>query len=465
MRAFLLAGLAAVLLAACGAQAPPLPAVVPEELPSNAQGHVRQAVAALERTPEDAAANGRLGMLLHAHERYGDALACYRRAAQFDPKNPRWLSLQGQVQLALGNAQAAAESWRAALALAPDVPALIHLGNALDALGNRPESRKAFEDALQLDPNAPAALFGLARILSAEGHHAEAIPLLEKAVKIAPDAGAAHYALGIALRDSGKEQPSRQALALAERYQRAQPPIDDPALREVQALRRDPNWLLNEGRRLESLGDVQQAAALYQEAVDQDAGFAAARSNLVGALGFMGRYDDAERQYRQALALAPNLEELHYNWGIIEAERGNPEAAAQSFRTALELNPDSADSHFNLGSMFAQLGLQADAVRELETTLALDPGHRLALFQLAGREIQAGRLERGIAMLERAIDAPIDARTPGLLYALADAYARAGNSERAILHARQALKLAREFGDAQMIAAIEQDLRGLGIAP
>ncbi len=465
MRAFPLAVIVAVILAACGAQAPALPPVDASQFPANARAQVRQALAALESTPNNAGANGRLGMLLHAHDRSEAALACYRRAARFAPEQPRWLYLQGQASIAAGDASAAIDAWQSALALQPDAATLIHLGKALEALGRREESRRAFEDALQHDPRSAAALHGLARILSADGSPAEAIPLLEKAVQLAPDSGAIYYALGIALRDAGQEQPSRQALAMAERYQRAQPPIDDPILREVQSLRRDPSWLLNEGRRLEALGEIQQAAALYQEALDQDPDFVPAHSNLVAALGFLGRYDDAGRHYARALELAPQLEELHYNWGVLEAERGNLEAAAESFRAALEINPSSADSHFNLGAMLAQLGMEADAVREMRKTLELEPAHRLALFQLGGRHVQAGRLEQGIAMLQRALDAPIDARTAGVLYALADAEARAGNLENALLHARQALELARQFGDTEMAAALENDLRQLGQAP
>jgi tetratricopeptide (TPR) repeat protein len=463
MRVLVAVALATLLLAACGRRLPAIPEVSAETFPANAQAKVRQAVAALAKSPEDPEANARLGMLLHAHERFDDALACYRRASRFAPQDPRWPHLQGAALAASQDLQGAVEAWRAALAIRPDAVAFIHLGNALEALGRRDESRQSFENAIQLDPDAPAALYGLALIHSAQLRHAEAIPLLRKAVELAPNAGAAHYALGVALRDSGQREAARPSLGMAERFQRAQPPVDDPVLDQVHALRRDPKWLLEEGLRFDALGDVQQAAAHYQEAVDQDPNFAPAHSRLVGALGLMGRYDDAEKHYRWALRVAPGLEELHYNWGIIQAERGAPEAAAEAFRAALEINPASADSHFNLGSMLAELGLEADAVREIETALELDPSHRLALFHLARRKIEGGALEEGIAMLQRTLEAPIDARTPGLLYALADAYARAGDTERAILHARQALELAVEFGDEQMAAALERDLRGLGV--
>ena len=462
MRAVLFAAGAALLLGGCGTRTPTLPQVSAEDFPAKARAQVRQAVAAIEKAPEDAETNGRLGLLLHAHDQREPALACYRRAAHFAPNDFRWLHLQGATLLAQGDAQGAIEAWRSALAIRREASTLIRLGNALDALGREAEARAAFEDALQLKPDAPAALYGVARILSKAGNTAEAVPLLQKAVGIAPDAGAAHYALGIAQRQGGNEKAARLSFGMAERFQRSQPAIDDPVMEEVLALRRDPAWLYNEGRRLESLGDVQKAASAYQEAVDQDPNFALAHSSLIGVLGLLGRYDDAEKHYLWALQVAPGLEELHYNWGILEAERGNAEAAAVSFRAALEINPNSADSRFNLGSMLAQMGLEADAVREFESTLDLDPSHRLALFQLAGRAIEAGRLEEGIAMLQRTLNGKVDARTPGLLYALADAYARSGDTERAVLHAKQALELALEFGDSQMAAAIEQDLRGLG---
>jgi tetratricopeptide (TPR) repeat protein len=115
--------------------------------------------------------------------------------------------------------------------------------------------------------------------------------------------------------------------------------------------------------------------------------------------------------------------------------------------------------------MLAEIGREDDALSEYRTTLELDPSHRLALFQLARRHLEAGEFEQAISLLQPTLDAPIDAKTAGVLYTLADAYARSGNPERAILHARQALELANEFGDEQMAASIESDLRGLGAIP
>ncbi|MEZ5365308.1 MAG: tetratricopeptide repeat protein [Bryobacterales bacterium] len=452
-------------MAACGGQAPPLPQVSVADFPPAAQPEARQNKATLENDPKNPNANARLGMLFHAYERYPEALACYRRAVEFGPNDPRFPYLEGAALMANGDANGAAAAFERALSFAPHAPAFIRLGQALAAAGRTEDSRKAFEDALQLDPNAPAALLGLARIVAAEGESAEAIALLEKAVRLAPDSGAVHYALGSAQRDAGEEKASRHSFGMAERFQRSQPVIDDPILDQVYGLRRDPAWLVLEGRKQEAQGDVEQAVKFYQEAVDQSPDFAPAHVSLVSTLGLLGRFADAEKHYHWALQVAPGLEELHYNWGIVLAEHGDPEAAAQSFRAALQINPSSADSHFNLGSMLAQMGQETEAVRELQTAVDLNPGHRLALFQLAQRHIRAGRSDQAIPMLVRALDAPVDARTAGVLYALADAYVRNEDAANAVAYLRQALEVAVEFGNQPMADAIAQDLRGMTGGP
>ncbi|MCB1020468.1 MAG: tetratricopeptide repeat protein, partial [Acidobacteria bacterium] len=342
MRGAVFAALGCVVLAACGGSAPPLPHVSADEFPPAARAEARKTEATLEEDPKNPNANARLGMLFHAHERYPEALACYRRAAAYGPSDPRWPYLEGAALMADGDASGAAQAFERALSFAPHAPAFIRLGQALGAAGRTEDSRKAFEDALQLAPDAPAALLGLARIVAAQGHAPEAIALLDKAVRLAPDSGAIYYALGTAQRDAGDEKAARHSFGMAERFQRSQPAIDDPILDQVHGLRRDPAWLVFEGRKLEAQGEVEQAVKLYQEAVDQSADYAPAHASLVTSLGLLGQFAEAEKHYHWALRVAPGLEELHYNWGIVLAEHGDAKAAAQSFRAALEINPSSA---------------------------------------------------------------------------------------------------------------------------
>ena len=48
-----------------------------------------QVLERLGEAPRDAAANGQLGMLLHAYQQFEAAAACYWRARTFDPESGR----------------------------------------------------------------------------------------------------------------------------------------------------------------------------------------------------------------------------------------------------------------------------------------------------------------------------------------------------------------------------------------
>ena len=89
-----------------------------------------------------------------------------------------------------------------------------------------------------------------------------------------------------------------------------------------------------------------------------------ATHNNLGALAYrLGRIDEAERSYREALRLNPNYGEAHRNLGLVLLSRRDFAAAAAEFSTALQLNPASTEAQRDLAQ--AYLGLGIDAVREL----------------------------------------------------------------------------------------------------
>jgi cytochrome c-type biogenesis protein CcmH/NrfG len=90
---FALLPLGVALLAAACSSHPPIP-----ELPKIAattflpavRQQVQQAYDDARQHPRDAAACGRLGMVLHAYEQYQSAAVCYRRASLLEPGSLRW---------------------------------------------------------------------------------------------------------------------------------------------------------------------------------------------------------------------------------------------------------------------------------------------------------------------------------------------------------------------------------------
>src|SRR5436305_1336042 len=103
---------------------PPLPDVdATSFLPAIRQA-VETAMADAKARPNDAAAVGHLGMVLHAHQQLAGARVCYRRASLLDPNNADWKYYLGVVS----DGPAAVEPLRAALRLRDYLPAKLRLG-------------------------------------------------------------------------------------------------------------------------------------------------------------------------------------------------------------------------------------------------------------------------------------------------------------------------------------------------
>ena len=68
-----------------------------------------------------------------------------------------------------------------------------------------------------------------------------------------------------------------------------------------------------------------------------------AHSNLGNTLKELGRLDEAEASYTQAIALKPDYAEAHYNLGITLQELGRLDEAEASYTQAIALKPDFAE--------------------------------------------------------------------------------------------------------------------------
>src|SRR6266542_2216647 len=89
--------LAAVLLPGCRTSLPPLPTIQTGSFLPAIRQEIESAQAQAKSHPNDPAAVGRLGMVLHAHGQLAAARQCYSRAALLDPKNFDWLYYLGVV--------------------------------------------------------------------------------------------------------------------------------------------------------------------------------------------------------------------------------------------------------------------------------------------------------------------------------------------------------------------------------
>jgi tetratricopeptide (TPR) repeat protein len=89
-------------------------------------------------------------------------------------------------------------------------------------------------------------------------------------------------------------------------------------------------------------GRYAEAAEAFQALVTANPDDGALRASLAGALGALGRYDEALAELDRAVAAAPLNPEGYHNRGVIEERRGNHDAAVAAYRQALRYNPGYA---------------------------------------------------------------------------------------------------------------------------
>ena len=168
------------------------------------QGDVRKAIAGeaaqANANPTDAYRVLRLGMVLHAHDRFQAAAQCYSRAYALDPKRFDTLYCWGQALASIGNYAQAAERLRQALAIRPEsIPARLKLGDVLRESGDTTQGAELFRRVLIEQPDNASAHYGLGRGLEGSAAMAE----LRKALALFPRYGAAQFALAAAYRQAG----------------------------------------------------------------------------------------------------------------------------------------------------------------------------------------------------------------------------------------------------------------------
>jgi tetratricopeptide (TPR) repeat protein len=206
--------------------------------------------------------------------------------------------------------------------------------------------------ALELNPNLDAAHLQLGYALLSEGYAAEAIPHLEHANAL--------EALGIAQIDTGqyREAVANLSASLVKR----------PG---------DPDLLYYLGRAggLLSKRAIDTLLAAYPDS-------ARAHQALAENYFVLRQMPQAEKEYKEALRLRPELPNLHLELGQVYANSAQWPKAEEEFRAETKLQPGSAEAAYRLGSALLQQGKAREALPELERSNTLKPEMPETLYSL-----------------------------------------------------------------------------------
>jgi tetratricopeptide (TPR) repeat protein len=219
------------------------------------------------------------------------------------------------------------------------------------------------DDAASGNPANYVAWFELGFVESGLGKTDESITAYRKSVEAKPDVFESNLNLGLQLAKT--QQPD------AEKFLRAATVLK-PAGHVAEGQFRA--WL-SLGHVLEATKPEEALAAYHQAALLQPKD---AEPRLSAGLVFekQQKYGDAEREYKEALALgasdAASIDAITGLANIYMRGRRLPEAK-EYLQKLIVLHPDSAGAHIQLGQILSDEGKNEEALAELQTGVKLAP--------------------------------------------------------------------------------------------
>lgn len=149
-----------------------------------------------------------------------------------------------------------------------------------------------------------------------------------------------------------------------------------------------------------------------------------------------GLLADAERAYRQAIAIRPDYAALYVNLGNLLYELGRLEEARIAYCQAIGIAPDYAIAHCNLGNLLYVLGRNDEAVAAYRQALSFRPDYAEAHCNLGNMYYEIGRFEESAAAYSQAVmHKPFFAEAHSNLGNALRNLGRLGEAEEAFRHA------------------------------
>ncbi|HKX27069.1 MAG TPA: tetratricopeptide repeat protein [Blastocatellia bacterium] len=286
----------------------------------------------------------------------------------------------------------------------PSPEAVQHLQAGLEARkqGRFDVAITEFQRATELEPKLAPAFVNLGQAYLEKRDFGGAIPPLKRALELNPDLAVAHQLLGYALLAQGyaaeaiphlERVQAQEALGIAQletgRLAEAVSNLQAAVTRRPN----DPDLLYYLGRASGLL-----SKQITDAMISADPDSARAHQALAENFFALRRLPEAEKEYREALRLRPEVPGVHLALGQVYALGSQWGPAEEEFRAETRLQPGNAEAAYRLGSALLQQGKVREARSELERSDRLKPEMPETLYSLG----KAASLDGDAAAAEQA---------------------------------------------------------------
>ena len=385
------------------------------------QGESDQAVknlSAVEGEGADAVASEvLLIMALVGKQDYAGAIKTAKEFAKKQPKNPIAFNLIGIAQLKQGNHAAARKAFNDALKVDPKYTAgRVNLAKMDEDDGELKSARKHYERVLQDDRKHMGALLAISRLEERQGNKAEALAWLRKAVErnpeaVGPSALLARYYLT-------KNEPDKVLEVLRSLEDKeGDHPIVLELLGNAQLMAGQDHNALNSYRKLVDVADSSpNAHFLYARALLKVEDTRAARKHLERSSELDEKYLPSrlvlaklaveDKRYKDAQKIAKHVQKVHDKIASGFMIEGDVHAAQKNYAKALAAYEKAFSKQrderlvMQISAASEKLGQHAKAKKTLSDWVKANPKSLSASMRLASLYQGSGENQKAIALYD-----------------------------------------------------------------
>jgi len=269
------------------------------------------------------------------------------------------------------------------------------------ALRKFPEAMKLLENAIRRYPDFATAHETLGDLQMVQGHAESGRKAYEQAMRLDPARLAIHdkidrakqleVKVNEALQAQREKGPAQKVMAFekeiaeAREYERSEDPKSGEAIYR-RILTQDPNHV--EAARLlariaANKKRFSDAETLLLQVVKNAPDYARAWVDLSNAQNEMGKFEESFKSAKRVLELVPQQAESHLLYASAIGMIGDHEAAIVACERALEIKPDKPGTMCSLGHHLKTVGRQDDSIASYRRCIQVKPDHAEAYWSLA----------------------------------------------------------------------------------
>ena len=200
---------------------------------------------------------------------------------------------------------------------------------------------------------------------------------------------------------------------------------------------------------IKQIGYWHDSYTLFAHTLDVTKNNGFAENDFGVALMERGEPQLAAQHFVAAVRLSPDLASPHYNVAVLLQKQNRLDDAEHEYRAALALSSDQTEivqSHNNLGILYLVQGKYAAATAELSAAIALDPNEQNSYIGRGTAEMQMMNTDAAIADFTNAAQI---APSPLALFRLGQALESKGDTQQAAKAYAAALQLAPAMSEAR----------------